>query len=187
MVSTVVGYAGGTKDNPTYTSLGDHTETIRIEYDPSVISYRDLLDVFWYGHRPTSRPLSHQYMSIIFYHDEEQRRLAEASRDKLKAETGLEIFTQTIPAAGFYPAEDYHQKYYLRQLNELANEFIAIYPEIGDFVRSTAVARANGYAGGYGTQETLKEEIDSLGLSPRGIAIISDIAAGGLKPACPVS
>jgi peptide-methionine (S)-S-oxide reductase len=187
VVSTVVGYAGGTKDNPTYRSLGDHSETIRIEYDPSEIPYQELLDVFWCSHSPTSRPLSRQYMSIIFYHDEEQRKLAEASRDKLQTETGLDIYTAIVPAGKFYPAEDYHQKYYLRQLDELADEYKAIYPDIGDFVRSTAVARANGYAGGYGTPDTLKEEIGSLGLSSRGIEIISGIADKGLTPVCPVS
>lgn len=187
MVGTVVGYAGGTKDNPTYRSLGDHTETIRIEYDPLKISYQELLDVFWYSHSPTSRALSRQYMSIVFYHDEEQRKIAVESRDKLQAETGLDIFTEIIPATDFYPAEDYHQKYYLRQMDELADEYKTIYPEISDFVGSTAVARANGYAGGYGAPDTLREEIDRLGLSSRGIEIISDIAGRGLTPACTAS
>ncbi len=182
----MVGYAGGSKENPIYTSLGNHTETIRIEYDPSVISYKELLDVFWYSHHPAIPSFSRQYMSIVFYHNEEQLKLAEASRNELKAGTGLEIFTEIIPASDFYPAEDYHQKYYLQQLDELADEYLEIYPDIDDFVKSTAVARANGYAGGYGTPDTLKEEIDKLGLSPNGIAIISDIAAGVIKPACPV-
>jgi len=125
-------------------------------------------------------------MSIIFYHNEEQKKLAVESRDRLQAETGREIYTKIVPAAEFYPAEDYHQKYYLRQLSELADEFRAIYPDTNDFVSSTAVARANGYAGGYGTPEALQEELDSLGLSPRGTEMVLEIAGHGLAPACPV-
>ena len=80
MVRTRVGYAGGTKENPTYTSLGDHSEAIRIDYDPTRISYAELLEIFWQSHNCTSRAYSRQYMSIILYHDEEQRKLAEESR-----------------------------------------------------------------------------------------------------------
>ena len=77
MVRTRVGYAGGTTDNPTYYKIGDHSETIQIDYDPSVISYRQLLDVFWNGHNCTLRSPTRQYMSIVFYHNEQQRQLAE--------------------------------------------------------------------------------------------------------------
>jgi peptide-methionine (S)-S-oxide reductase len=183
-VSTRVGYAGGTSENPTYRNLGDHSETVQIEYDPSQISYRELLDVFWCGHNPTYESESRQYMSIIFYHNDEQKQLAEESRDRLQDETGRQIYTEIVPAAEFYPAEGYHQKYYLQQVPELMRELTTYYPDIEGLAGSTAAARLNGYAGGYGTPDTLEEEMDSLGLSSQGTEFIKGIADKGLVPAC---
>ncbi len=165
MVRTRVGYAGGSKANPTYYDLGDHSETIQIDYDPTQISYQELLDVFWSSHSPTARPWSSQYASIIFYHNEEQRQLAEAGREREAANRGAPIFTEIIPFSKFYLAEGYHQKYRLQQVPDLLGEFRAIYPEDEDFVNSTAVARVNGYLGGNGTVTALQAEIDDLGLS----------------------
>jgi peptide-methionine (S)-S-oxide reductase len=124
-------------------------------------------------------------MSIIFYHNDEQKKLAEESRDRLQDERGRKVYTEIVPAAEFYPAEDYHQKYYLRQLPELMRELTAYYADFESLVNSTAAARLNGYAGGFGTPDTLEEELDSLGLSPRGVEVIRDIAGRGLIPACP--
>jgi peptide-methionine (S)-S-oxide reductase len=124
------------------------------------------LDVFWTSHSATSRPWSNQYASIIFYHDEEQKRLAEQSRDREAASYGKPIYTEIIPFSEFYLAEAYHQKYYLQQSPDLLQELRAIYPDDEGFVNSTAVARVNGYAGGNGTFATLQAEIDDLGLSP---------------------
>jgi peptide-methionine (S)-S-oxide reductase len=132
VIRTRVGYAGGTKENPTYRDLGDHSETIQIEYDPTQISYEELLDVFWNTHTPTSRPWSRQYASIVFYHDEAQRELALKTKEQQEAKRGT-IFTQIVPAGTFYPAEDYHQKYYLRNARDLTREFSAMYPDGGDF------------------------------------------------------
>jgi len=125
-------------------------------------------------------------MSIIFYHNEEQKRLAIETRDNLEAELQTTVFTEIVPATTFYQAENYHQKYYLQQIPKLTSEFKSIYPDFNDFVNSTAVARANGYAGGYGTPDTLQEELKSLGLSPEGESIVLEIAEHGLTPACPV-
>ena len=85
---TQVGYAGGTTPSPTYYGMGDHTESIEIYYDPKVVSYNDLLDIFWESHSPTSRPYSRQYMSMIMYNSEKQRRSAEASLKKWEKELG---------------------------------------------------------------------------------------------------
>lgn len=111
VVRTRVGYAGGTTANPTYHRLGDHTETLQLEYDPERISYQELLDEFWASHNPAERPWSRQYMAAIFYHDGEQKRLAEASRDRVAATLGQATTTAILPAGEFYRAEDYHQKY----------------------------------------------------------------------------
>lgn len=168
MVRTRVGYAGGTKKNPTYYNLGDHTETIQIDYDPAQVSYEQLLGVFWNSHDPTRRPWSRQYMSAIFYHNEGERHLAMRSRNHQAAKRMGQIFTEIRPFSEFYLAEAYHQKYRLRQERDLMEEFNAMYPASGDFVDSTAAARVNGYLGGYGTTASLEAELAKLGLSAMG-------------------
>ncbi len=168
MVRTRVGYAGGKKRNPTYHSLGDHTETLQLDYDPARISYEELLEIFWNSHSPTRRSWSKQYMVAVFYHDEAQRQLALASKAQQAAKYAAEITTEILPATEFYLAEDYHQKYMLRYTSELLDEYRAIYPDPKDFVNSTATARVNGYVSGYGELDQLQVELESLGLSPAG-------------------
>lgn len=181
MLRTSVGYAGGTTQNPTYGSLGDHSETIQIEYDPAVISYSALLDVFWGSHRPTRPAWSRQYASVVFYHNEEQRQLALEGKVRHEASLQHKIYTDIVPFAGFYLAEDYHQKHALRRVPELERELRAIYPELEDFVASTAVARVNGYLGGHGTVERLQKETEDLGLSVAGTKLLLDIVAASRR------
>ena len=165
MIRTRVGYAGGAKENPTYHNLGDHTETLQIDYDPSKISYEKLLELFWEEHDPTSRSWSRQYKAVVFHHNEEQKRLAVESRDRLAAKLGKTIHTEVLPYSRFYTAEDYHQKYYLRGHRNIMRQFLQHYPQAVDLMNSTAAARVNGYLGGYGTSASLKTDIDRLGLS----------------------
>ena len=167
MIRTRVGYGGGTKKNPTYYSLGDHSETIQVDYDPSVISYRELLDIFWASHAPIQPTWSRQYASIIFFHTGEQKRMALESKAREEAKRGR-IFTQILPFSAFYLAEQYHQKYLLQQEPNLMNEFMRIYQDNLGFVDSTAAARINGYLGGYGTFSALEAELAELGLSSAG-------------------
>lgn len=166
MVRTRVGYAGGKKKDPTYYSLGDHTETIQIDYDPTQISYKELLDVFWKSHSPTSRSWSRQYMAAVFYHNAEQRKLAIESGNRETVKRKGKIYTEILSFTGFYLAEPYHQKYWLRQERDLMKEFSVIYPNNEDFVNSTAAARLNGYLGGYGKLEDLQLELGSPSLLP---------------------
>jgi peptide-methionine (S)-S-oxide reductase len=165
VVRTRVGYAGGTKQRPTYRDLGDHTETIQIDYDPAKITYQELLNAFWTGHDPTYRSWSRQYASIIFVHNDEQRRLAEESRTRISKERGSMIHTEIVPFNGFTLAENYHQKHALLQFPEFKEDMQRIYPSPGAFVDSTAVARVNGYLGGGGSYEALIREAGGLGLS----------------------
>jgi peptide-methionine (S)-S-oxide reductase len=173
-VRTRVGYAGGSTTNPTYHGLGDHTESVQIDFDPTRVSYEKLLTVFWKSHNPGSRSSSRQYKAVVFFHNEEQKRLALESRDRLAAEIRGRIYTEVLPFSGFYLAEAYHQKYRLQQDSALMREFRAIYPDARDFVNSTAAARVNGYLGGYGTPEELQRELTTLGLSEAGAEKLLD-------------
>ena len=123
IVEVISGYTGGSQTNPTYQEVSSgvtgHTEAIQVVYDPDKITYDELLDIFWRHIDPTDAggqfvDRGSQYRSAIFYHDEEQKRLAEASRDALAASHrfGDPIVTQIEPLGTFYPAEDYHQDYY---------------------------------------------------------------------------
>jgi peptide-methionine (S)-S-oxide reductase len=148
--------------------LGDHSESIQIEYDPTVISYKDLLKRFWEAHDPSMGSWSTQYKVAIFYQNDEQKKLALETRDEIEATQHIKVQTKIVPFSRFYVAEAYHQKYGLRGDSEFMREFRSIYPSDEALVNSTAAARVNGYLSGYGTAAVLQEEIDSLGLSPEG-------------------
>ena len=168
VVRTRVGYAGGRQKDPTYRSIGDHSETIQIDFDPTQVSYKKLLAVFWHNHNPTQRAWSQQYKSAIFYHNDKQRKLALETQAFEENQRNQRIQTEILPFSNFYLAEDYHQKYGLRGQRELMSEFKAIYPKDIDFVNSTAAARVNGYISGHGAPEEINATIASLGLSAAG-------------------
>lgn len=123
VMSTTSGYMGGKTKNPTYeqvsTGRTGHAEVVQVIYDPKVVGYDKLLEVFWRNVDPTQRDAQFcdhgsQYRTAIFYHDEEQRRLAEASRAALVKKKPFkgEIVTEVAQAGEFYPAEEYHQDFY---------------------------------------------------------------------------
>jgi methionine-S-sulfoxide reductase len=175
VIRTRVGYAGGREENPNYNNIGDHTETVQVDYDPERITYEQLLDIFWKSHRPTSRSWSRQYMNAIFYHNEKQRQVAMASKTALEQKIGNNVKTKVVPLRSFTIAEDYHQKYYMNRHHDLQKEMLRIYPHHRDYVDSTAVARLNGYAGGNGTREQLSREIEILGLSTEGKRVLMNL------------
>ena len=132
VTTTVVGYAGGTQENPTYgqVSAGEttHRESIEVTYDPTKVTYDKLLEVFWRNINPVQtdgqfRDVGAQYTSAIFYTSEEQRNAAEASKEALAKSGKFDkpIATAILPATKFWPAEEYHQKYYLK--NPLSYQF----------------------------------------------------------------
>lgn len=127
--SVVSGYAGGHVANPTYQQVcggnTGHAEVIQVSYDPAAVSYEDLLEVFWKTHDPTTvdqqgNDFGPQYRSVIFYHNDVQKKLAEDYKKKLDA-AGIwsrPIVTEISPYANFYPAEGYHQDYYNQNPNQ---------------------------------------------------------------------
>ena len=126
VIEAIVGYSGGHTVDPTYkqvcTGQTGHAEVVEVEYDPSKVSYGQLLDVFWSSHDPTQLnrqgpDFGTQYRSVIFYHDEEQKTEAEASKARLEASGPFRrpIVTQIVPAVPFYRAEEYHQRYFEKQ------------------------------------------------------------------------
>jgi peptide-methionine (S)-S-oxide reductase len=125
VVDVAVGYAGGTFPKPNYRTVcggkTGHAEVVQVEYDPVRISFEQLLEVFWQIHDPTTLnrqgpDVGTQYRSIIFYSDENERKAAEESKRRLdeSGKLGRPVVTQIVPAAEFYRAEEYHQRYYER-------------------------------------------------------------------------
>lgn len=123
VVSVTSGYTGGHKKDPTYEEVSaggtGHAESVQVVFDPRRISYDKLLDVFWHNIDPTVRDrqfcdVGNQYRSAIFYHSQEQRRQAEASKAALEKSKPFRepVVTEIVPAGEFYPAEEYHQHYY---------------------------------------------------------------------------
>lgn len=119
--SVVSGYAGGTKDNPTYKEVcagtTGHAEVIQVTYDPKALSYEKLLETFWEAHDPTTlnrqgADVGTQYRSIILYHDESQRAAAEKSKAEAQKNFDKPVVTEIVPLKKFYAAEGYHQDYY---------------------------------------------------------------------------
>ncbi|MCB0748679.1 MAG: peptide-methionine (S)-S-oxide reductase MsrA [Ignavibacteriae bacterium] len=141
--SAVSGYSGGTTENPTYkqvcTGETGHAEVIQVTYDPSIISFTELLEVFWKVHDPTTlnrqgNDVGTQYRSVIFYHNEEQKKLAEEYKSKLTKEKVFSdpIVTEITKFTKFYPAENYHQDYYEQNKSQPYCSFV-ITPKVEKF------------------------------------------------------
>lgn len=122
--STQVGYTGGESDNPTYQDVCSgktgHAEAVQLEYNPSIVSYEDLLLIFWSNHNPTTinqqgPDIGEQYRSVVFFHDQKQEKTAKELKEKLQSaalkQFNAKIVTEIIPATKFFRAEEYHQQY----------------------------------------------------------------------------
>ena len=123
VISTTSGYTGGSVDNPTYRQVSSggtgHTEAVEVRYDPNKVSFAELIEVFWKNVDPTVKnrqfcDSGSQYRSAIFYHDEEQKKVALETKKRIEEEKDWTIQTEVVKGAKFYPAEEYHQDYYLK-------------------------------------------------------------------------
>jgi peptide-methionine (S)-S-oxide reductase len=126
ILAVTSGYAGGDVPNPTYeqicTGRTGHAEVVQVEFDPSKISYEQVIDLFWKAHDPTTLnrqgpDTGPQYRSIILYENEDQRAIAEKSKKAAQAQFNESIVTEIVPLKTFYPAEDYHQDFYQNNPN----------------------------------------------------------------------
>ena len=136
-----------------------------------MVSYEELLELALTSHDPTRPAFKTQYASLALAHDEAQLTAALAVAQRFEARGGRKLATRIEPLKRFYLAEDYHQKYYLRNDHTLAADFRAMFGDDEDALReSTAAARVNGFVAGDGTNEQLTSQIDSLGLSEAGRA-----------------
>lgn len=141
VISVESGYAGGRGENPSYSEVSSGStgfvESVQIKFDPQVLSYLHLLDVFWALHDPTTLnrqglDVGTQYRSVIFYHDDNQKKTAQKSKDEMEKKGQLkdQIVTEIVPLEKFYKAEDYHQNYYERNRFENAYCTLVIDPKI---------------------------------------------------------
>lgn len=152
VIKVISGYAGGDMESPSYEAVSSgktgHAEAIQITFDPKIISYEKLLDVFWHLHNPTTlnkqgADVGNQYRSVIFYHNDQQKRLAEESKKRIE-QSGLyhdPIVTKIQPFTNLYQAEEYHQNYYERNSQALYCQIVIdpkiqkLITEFGDSVK----------------------------------------------------
>ena len=168
VVRTRVGYAGGSTAAPTYRRLGDHIESLQLDYDPEQISFERLLQHFFEWHTPIRTPWKRQYASALFYHTAEQEQHFFTAKEAAAQRLPAEVHTLLYPYQEFYLAEERHQKYKLQRHPLLLQEFSAMYPQWPDLINSTASARVNGYLYGGGDCRLLLDELPLLGLSAQG-------------------
>ncbi|XP_074028614.1 methionine sulfoxide reductase A [Leptinotarsa decemlineata] len=172
VLRTRVGYSGGKTLDPVYRNLGDHTEVIEIDFDPKIISYDDLLQLFWNNHEyGLTTAVKRQYMSLILYHCEEQKIAAEVSLKKEQKQRNEPLRTEIARAGHFYPAEDYHQKYRLQKFKWICDE-LELTPEL--LQTSHVAARLNGYVAGVGTEEDFEDDVVKLGLPEKVADFVRD-------------
>ncbi|XP_010934530.1 peptide methionine sulfoxide reductase A5 [Elaeis guineensis] len=173
VVRTSVGYAGGSKTNPEYRNLGDHAECVQVEYDPKLIQFKQLLDVFWASHDPRQvfgqgPDVGNQYRSIIFTNGTLEARLAAASKEREQTKSRSSIVTTQIQQLGtFYPAESEHQKFELKH-NPFLLQLTGDMPE-EELLTSSLAAKLNGYAA----------ELCHSGIQKKIVAKINEIRKNG--------
>ncbi len=161
VLRTRVGYAGGTTERPTYHEMGDHSETVEIEFDPNMVPLEQLLGLFWKYHKPVNINgyKGRQYWSLALYRSEEQRAAIERMKQRLEEEGGRRLDTEVAPCRSFYLAEARHQKYYLKRFPDAVAKLTELYGTEEQWVGTRLAARLNGLAKGYTSMGRIAEEI----------------------------
>lgn len=167
IMRTRVGFAGGTKDNPTYRQLGDHTETVEMDFDSGIVSLETILNLFWSYHNPVNINdyKGQQYRSLVLFRDPIQHSIIrEVMRTSEEQGKGI-LDTEVAPYTGFYLAEDRHQKYYLKRYPDAIKKLRTFFPTDEELTNATLAARLNGLAKGYTNLEKIINEIRTWQIS----------------------
>ena len=173
---TASGYAGGNMNNPEYHNLGDHTETVRISYDPEIINFAELLEIFWEAHNPLTRAPSTQYRSIIFYDSPEQKKTAYHFWEQKKEAADSEVYTQIKALKKYFEAEDYHQNYFVQQ-NEKLKEYFPRLKKQGEVLTfSSLLTRLNAYCADFLDGESVKNILEKSYLKIKDEQLINEIS-----------
>ncbi|WP_236013424.1 peptide-methionine (S)-S-oxide reductase MsrA [Paenibacillus glycanilyticus] len=160
VIRTRVGFAGGTTAEPSYRSMGDHTETVELQFDAALVSYDELLELFWNNHNPynINGYKDRQYQSLLLYRDDEQVEAFRRIKSRMEETKGI-LDTELSPFNAFYPAESRHQKYYLKRFPDAVEKLMSLYLSEEELERSTLAARLNGVAKGFLNLERLQNEM----------------------------
>ncbi|GIY85899.1 hypothetical protein CDAR_310941 [Caerostris darwini] len=170
------GTAEGLDPAPIYPKVNDHTEAVEVTFDPSVLSYEDLLSLFWQFHDPCSCS-KRQYMSAIFHTSDRQKQMAQDSKKRHEIQLGKSVTTQIQPLDVFHEAEDYHQKYFLRIYHRT---FYHGLPK-QDPLKSTRDARLNGYLSGHRSLEDMQNDEHISDLTDEQLLYVKRHMAGEEK------
>lgn len=167
VIRTRVGYAGGTAPNPVYRKLGDHTEVVEVTFEPDRISFAMIVELFWSRHNPVNINdyKGRQYQSLLMYDSEEQLHSMQDVLGTLEEQGKGRPDTEIVPRSVFYPAENRHQKYYLKRYPDAVRHLEALYPSEEALTGGTLAARLNGLAKGYTNLTRIVQEIEAWPVS----------------------
>ncbi|WP_256758384.1 peptide-methionine (S)-S-oxide reductase MsrA [Cohnella sp. WQ 127256] len=166
VLRTRVGYAGGTTSHPTYRKMGDHSEVVEVDFDADLISYGELLTVFWNNHNPININgyKGRQYQSLLLYRNEEQEETIHRMKKRMELDKGS-LETEIVPYTEFHIAEPRHQKYYVKRFPNAIGKLSTLYPSEEELMNATLAARLNGLAKGFANLEHIQREIHQWPIS----------------------
>lgn len=165
VLRTRVGYAGGDSTTPSYDNLGNHVEVFEVDYDPEILSYEDLVTLYFSIYDATARPFSQRVTSVIYYRNTEEQALAEKVKSSVEAQSEKGIFTILRPIDTFYLAEAKHQLSYLKQEVSLYGEVEAMFGDQDRLLLSILASKLNGFIAGYGSTQEIDDVLEQSSLS----------------------
>lgn len=165
VLRTRVGYAGGNSTNPSYDNLGNHVEVFEVDYDPEILSYATMVELYFTTYDATARPFSQRVASVIYYRNKDEQVIAEQIKSSLEAASEEGIFTILRPIDTFYLAEEKHQLSYLKQEVSLYAELQVMFDEEDQLLLSILASKLNGFIAGYGHEEDFEHVLSKSSLS----------------------
>jgi len=177
VLRTRVGYSGGDLTQPSYDNLGNHVEIFEVDYDPDLISYADLVELYFVFYDASMRPISQRVKPVIYYRTDEEYTMATKIKQVIEAQSEDGIFAVIEPFEIFYLAEAKHQLSYLKQETSLYGEISQIFENDDQLILSILASKLNGFIPGYGNPEELAAIIEDSGLSQQSMHRIDEILA----------